>query len=88
MRPTDGRNLIRPSAQAAGPGPFAGARRARFRIGGPNPPLMSTVQRKRADESASDAQFLDRNGVTAYMKDVVTLLLESRPEDPLQFVAD
>ena len=26
-----------------------------------------------------DAHYLDRHGVTAYMKDVITLLLENRP---------
>ena len=33
-------------------------------------------------------EFLERNGVTQYMKDVVTLLLENRPEKPLEFMAD
>ena len=31
-------------------------------------------------------EFLERNGVTQYMKDVVTLLLENRPEKPLEFI--
>ena len=33
------------------------------------------------------AEYLDRHGVTAYMKDVVTLLLENRPASPIAFVA-
>ena len=31
-------------------------------------------------------EYLDRYGVTAYMKDVVTLLLENRPDDPTAFM--
>ena len=35
-----------------------------------------------------DAQeYLDRCGVTAYMKDVVTLLLENRPAHPIAFIS-
>ena len=30
---------------------------------------------------------LDRHGVTAYLKDVVTLLLENRPDSPIAFIA-
>jgi len=30
----------------------------------------------------------DRFGVTTYLKDVITLMLENRPEDPIDFVAD
>jgi Ca2+-binding EF-hand superfamily protein len=30
--------------------------------------------------------FLDKSGVTAYMKDVVTLLLENRPSAPIAFI--
>ena len=32
-------------------------------------------------------EYLDRYGVTAYLKDVVTLLLENRPASPVAFVA-
>ena len=32
-------------------------------------------------------EYLDRYGVTAYMKDVVTLLLENRPASPIAFIA-
>jgi hypothetical protein len=32
-------------------------------------------------------EYLDRYGVTAYMKDVVTLLLENRPAAPIAFIA-
>ena len=32
------------------------------------------------------AEYLDRHGVTAYMKDVVSLLLENRPASPLAFI--
>jgi len=42
--------------------------------------------------SPSDAlppeEFLDRNGITTYLKDVITLVLENRPEEPLDFMAD
>jgi hypothetical protein len=33
------------------------------------------------------AEYLDRHGVTAYMKDVVTLLLENRPASPIAFIS-
>lgn len=33
-------------------------------------------------------EYLDRFGVTTYMKDVITLLLENRPEDCLQFMSN
>ena len=40
------------------------------------------------DPSALDAEeYLDRYGVTAYMKDVVTLLLENRPASPIAFIS-
>lgn len=32
-------------------------------------------------------EYLDRYGVTAYMKDVVTLLLENRPSQPIAFIS-
>ena len=31
-------------------------------------------------------EYLDRYGVTAYLKDVVTLLIENRPAQPIEFV--
>eukprot|EP01062_Namystynia_karyoxenos_P027980 TRINITY_DN21299_c2_g1_i1.p1 TRINITY_DN21299_c2_g1~~TRINITY_DN21299_c2_g1_i1.p1 ORF type:complete len:339 (+),score=119.24 TRINITY_DN21299_c2_g1_i1:94-1017(+) len=33
-------------------------------------------------------EYLDRFSVTAYLKDVSTLLLENRPDEPLAFIAD
>ena len=30
----------------------------------------------------------DRLGVTAYLKDAITLLLENRPHKPIEFLAD
>eukprot|EP00756_Hemistasia_phaeocysticola_P059849 Hpha_TRINITY_DN36839_c0_g1::TRINITY_DN36839_c0_g1_i1::g.139788::m.139788 len=33
-------------------------------------------------------EYLDRFSVTAYLKDVSTLLLENRPDEPLSFIAD
>ena len=40
------------------------------------------------DPSTLDAEeYLDRYGVTAYMKDVVTLLLENRPASPIAFMS-
>ena len=49
-----------------------------------------------ADASASastsrpplDVSVFDRSNLTVYLKDVVTLVLENRPEDPVAFVAD
>ena len=42
-----------------------------------------------ADAGSLDAEeYLDRCGVTAYMKDCVTLLLENRPDEPLTFMGD
>lgn len=35
-----------------------------------------------------DAEFLARSGITSYMKDVISILLEHRPEDPLEHIAD
>eukprot|EP00947_MAST-08B_sp_MAST-8B-sp1_P005708 g5708.t1 len=32
--------------------------------------------------------YLDRYGVTAHLKDLVTLLLENRPDSPLEFATD
>ena len=44
---------------------------------------------RQAHPSKMDAEeYLDRYGVTAYMKDVVTLLLENRPPEPIDFIAD
>lgn len=41
-----------------------------------------------ATAATMDAEeYLDRYGVTAYMKDVVTLLLENRPSSPIAFMA-
>lgn len=36
----------------------------------------------------TSTEYLDKHGVTTYLKDVVTLLLENRPEDPMEFMAD
>jgi hypothetical protein len=32
--------------------------------------------------------YLDKYAITTYFKDVITLVLENRPEDPLEFMAD
>lgn len=37
---------------------------------------------------ANSAEYLERSGVSAYLKDVVTLLLENRPSSPIPFIAD
>lgn len=37
--------------------------------------------------SLAAEEYLDRFGITAYMKDVTTLLLENRPPQPLAFIA-
>lgn len=36
----------------------------------------------------SPEEYLRRTGVTTYLKDIITLLLENRPEDCLQFISD
>lgn len=36
----------------------------------------------------SNEEYLDRYGVTTYLKDLVTLLLENRPDAPLEFATD
>jgi hypothetical protein len=33
-------------------------------------------------------EYLDKTGVTTVLKDMMTLLLENRPEDPIRFIAD
>lgn len=38
--------------------------------------------------TATDEEYLERAGVTAYLKDVTTLLLENRPADPIHFIAE
>lgn len=49
---------------------------------------MSSAAPAASSLSALDAEeYLDRCGVTAYMKDVVTLLLENRPAQPIAFIA-
>ena len=41
-----------------------------------------------ASSSRLDAEeYLDRFGITAYMKDVLTLLLENRPNEPVEFMS-
>ncbi|KAL9642160.1 hypothetical protein ABK040_007165 [Willaertia magna] len=36
-----------------------------------------------------DAQeYFDQTGVTTYLKDAITLILENRPEDPLEFLSE
>jgi hypothetical protein len=39
-----------------------------------------------ADSSAQE--YLDRYGVTTYLKDVITLVLENRPDDPIDFIGN
>ena len=36
----------------------------------------------------SSHEYLEKHGVTAYLKDMITVMLENRPEKPLEFVAD
>ena len=52
-------------------------------------PAAARQQAAKADPGSLDAgEYLDRCGVTAYMKDCVTLLLENRPDQPLTFMSD
>lgn len=36
----------------------------------------------------TDTDFLARSGVTSYVKDVISMLLDLRPDDPIEFVAE
>ena len=47
-------------------------------------PTSETFDPRRLDSE----EYLDRCGVTAYLKDVVTLLLENQPAKPIDFLAD
>ena len=38
--------------------------------------------------NAPPEEYLDKTGITTVMKDMMTLLLENRPEDPIRFFAD
>ena len=40
-----------------------------------------------ATEQQHAEEYLDRYGVTAYMKDAITLLLENRPSSPIAFIS-
>ena len=40
------------------------------------------------ESAATAAGAFDASGLTVYLKDVVTLCLENRPEDPVAFVAE
>jgi hypothetical protein len=39
-------------------------------------------------KSISDEEYLDRFGVNAHLKEIVTLLLENRPSAPIDFTAE
>ena len=59
----------------------AASARARGRASADN--LTTTLHTRLHNmREAALAEYLDRHGVTAYMKDVVTLLLENRPASP------
>ena len=45
------------------------------------------VNRTFGMQNLEGLEYLDRYGVTAYMKDVVTLLLENRPSQPIAFIS-
>ena len=36
----------------------------------------------------SSIEYLDRSDVTSYMKDMLTILLETRPEKPVSFMVE
>ena len=46
------------------------------------------MQQNAVNQQLSPQDYLDRYAVTTYFKDVITLVLENRPEDPLEFIAD
>eukprot|EP00761_Pharyngomonas_kirbyi_P010524 gb/GECH01010544.1/.p1 GENE.gb/GECH01010544.1/~~gb/GECH01010544.1/.p1 ORF type:complete len:296 (+),score=38.75 gb/GECH01010544.1/:1-888(+) len=39
-------------------------------------------------QDMSEDMYLNKYGIDAYLKDVTTLMLENRPEDPIHFMAD
>jgi hypothetical protein len=39
-------------------------------------------------QDSSGQEYLDRYGVTTYLKDVITLVLENRPDDPIDFIGN
>lgn len=41
-----------------------------------------------APRAPVDTTAFDRSSLTVYLKDVVTLVLENRPADPIAFIAD
>ena len=48
-------------------------------------------RRARPDSAAADqtpAAYLDRHGVTRYLHDMLAVLLENRPSDPIDFISD
>ena len=47
---------------------------------------LAVATTRSMDPKIDAVEYLDRCGVTAYMKDVVTLLLENRPEEPIEFI--
>eukprot|EP00965_Chrysotila_dentata_P129810 4290991-Pleurochrysis_carterae.AAC.2 len=67
-------NARRPAAQSAAPSTTCCASSA----------CAAELDPQRMDGE----EYLDRYGVTAYMKDMVTLLLENRPEKPIEFIAE
>lgn len=58
------------------------------------PPREDQIQRALEARQAHDPvritsdEYLERYSVAAYMKDLLTVLLENRPEEPLDFIAD
>uniref|UniRef100_A0A7S4KYP1 EF-hand domain-containing protein n=1 Tax=Guillardia theta TaxID=55529 RepID=A0A7S4KYP1_GUITH len=59
---------------------------------------LSTKEKKEGEQASrsgqhaearlSQEEYLDKFGVNVYLKDCITLVLENRPEKPLEFIAD
>jgi hypothetical protein len=48
--------------------------------------IRSSTDTGGSNQSPED--YLDKTGVTTILKDMMTLLLENRPDDPIRFIAD
>jgi len=41
-----------------------------------------------SENQESGQVYLDKSGVTTYLKDAITLMLENRPNNPMEFLAE
>ena len=50
--------------------------------------VMSLPEARPNPAKMTPQEYLDRYSVSPYMKDLLTVLLENRPEHPIEFIAD